>query len=81
MERVYSEITASISELKANPMDVIRAAEGEPVAVLNRNIPAFYCIAPDLYETMLEALDDMALRELVEKRRNNKRIRVKLSDL
>lgn len=81
MERIYSEIATSISELKANPMDVIRRAEGEPVVVLNRNTPAFYCIAPELYESMLEALDDMALRHLVEKRVGEKEIKVKLGDL
>ncbi|NWO07430.1 MAG: type II toxin-antitoxin system Phd/YefM family antitoxin, partial [Alteromonadaceae bacterium] len=38
---IYTEITASISELKKNPMAAVGAGEGLPIAVLNRNKPAF----------------------------------------
>ena len=38
-------------------MDTVLAGKGEPVAILNRNTPAFYCVPADLYETMMEQLD------------------------
>ena len=35
--RILTDITASISELKSDPMKVVASGEGMPVAVLNRN--------------------------------------------
>ena len=58
---IYTEITASISELKKNSMAVVGAGEGFPIAVLNRNKPAFYCVPADVYEAMLERLEDQEL--------------------
>jgi antitoxin StbD len=39
---VLAQTTASVSELKRNPMGTVAAGEGETVAILNRNEPAFY---------------------------------------
>jgi len=78
---IYAEMTASVSELKKNPMATVKAGEGLPVAVLNRNKPAFYCVPADIYEAMLEQLDDQALSTLVEQRRHEPSIPVDLDDL
>ncbi|MGD9859256.1 MAG: type II toxin-antitoxin system Phd/YefM family antitoxin [Marinobacterium sp.] len=78
---IYAEMTASVSELKKNPMATVKAGEGFPVAVLNRNKPAFYCVPADLYEAMLEQLDDQALIKLVEARHHEPSIPVNLDDL
>jgi len=78
---IYTEITASISELKKNPMAAVGAGEGFPVAVLNRNKPAFYCVPADVYEAMLERLEDQELARLVESRRSEQGIPVSLDDL
>jgi len=80
-ERILAEMTASITELKANPMSILDYADGEPVAILNRNKPAFYCLPPALYESMMEALDDMSLNEMVRQRQGQKEIPVSLDDL
>lgn len=62
-------------------MDTILAGQGEAVAILNRNTPAFYCIPAELYESMLEQLDDIELNKIADVRSNQKRIRVNLDDL
>lgn len=62
-------------------MDTILAGQGEAVAILNRNTPAFYCIPAELYENMLEQLDDIELNKIADARSNQKRIRVNLDDL
>lgn len=80
-QSVYTEITASISELKKNPMATVKAGEGFPVAVLNRNKPAFYCVPADVYEAMLERLEDQELAHMVEVRRSETGIPVSLDDL
>ncbi|WNN45519.1 MULTISPECIES: type II toxin-antitoxin system Phd/YefM family antitoxin [Winslowiella] len=67
---ILSDTSASISELKKNPMATVSAGNGFPVAILNRNQPAFYCIPAELYERMLEALDNHELAKLVNERSN-----------
>lgn len=78
---IYAEMTASVSELKKNPMATVGAGEGFPVAVLNRNKPAFYCIPAELYEDLLERLDDKELARIVEARRDEPTIEVSMDDL
>lgn len=65
---IHSDTTASISELKKNPMATVNAGAGSPVAILNHNQPAFYCVPAELYEQMLEYIDEQELAKLVTKR-------------
>lgn len=65
---ILSTTTASITELKTNPMATVNSGDGYPVAILNRNQPAFYCIPAKLYEQMLEFIDDQELANLVKER-------------
>jgi antitoxin StbD len=41
---LLAPFTASVTELKRDPMGTVQAGEGGPVAILNRNEPAFYCL-------------------------------------
>ncbi|MDL4454865.1 antitoxin [Klebsiella michiganensis] len=67
---ILSDTSASISELKKNPMETVGAGDGFPVAILNRNQPAFYCVPAALYEQMLDVLDEHELVRLVNERRS-----------
>lgn len=78
---LFTETVASISELKANPMKVVASGDGMPVAVLNRNQPAFYCVPALAYQAMMELIDDMASLKLVKERQNEESIAVSLDDL
>jgi antitoxin StbD len=78
---VLAEMTASVSELKKNPMATVAAGDGAPVAILNRNEPAFYCIPARLYEAMMERLDDIELNTIADARADEPVIKVKLDDL
>ena len=75
---ILSDTSASISVLKKNPMATVSAGDGFPVAILNRNQPAFYCIPAELYEKMLDALDDQELAKLVSERSNQRLLDVDL---
>ena len=75
---ILSDTSASISELKKKPMATVSAGDGVPVAILNRNQPAFYCIPAELYEKMLDALDDQELAKLVSERSNQQLLDVDL---
>ena len=78
---ILSDTSASVSELKKNPMATVNAGDGYPVAILNRNQPAFYCVPAELYEQMLDALDDQELTKLVHERSNQPLLDVDLDAL
>ncbi|MEW6646674.1 MAG: type II toxin-antitoxin system Phd/YefM family antitoxin [Pseudomonadota bacterium] len=65
---ILAETTASISELKKNPMGTVAAGEGFPVAILNRNEPAFYCVPAEAYEALMDRLEDLELNALADAR-------------
>ncbi|UZE97306.1 type II toxin-antitoxin system Phd/YefM family antitoxin [Alkalimarinus alittae] len=79
--RILTEMAASISELKANPMRVALSGDGEPIAVLNRNEPAFYCIPAETYEYLMDRIEDLELITLAEKRKSEESVKVNLNDL
>ncbi|MDA3787960.1 MAG: plasmid stabilization protein [Desulfobacula sp.] len=78
---ILTEITASVSELKKNPMGIVAEGEGFPVAILNRNKPAFYCIPAKAYEILLDRLEDLELNALADTRKDQAEIVVTLDEL
>lgn len=78
---ILSDTSASVSELKKNPMATVNAGDGYPVAILNRNQPAFYCVPAELYEQMLDVLDDQELVKLVSERSGQRLLDVDLDAL
>ncbi|WPL14134.1 type II toxin-antitoxin system Phd/YefM family antitoxin [Thiorhodovibrio litoralis] len=78
---VLSRVAASISELKRNPMEILAAGEVEPVAILNRNKPAFYCVPADVFEALLEKLEDLELNATADARASQKEIVISLDEL
>ena len=46
--QILTTTAASITDLKKNPMGTVAEGEGDAVAILNRNEPAFYCVPPKL---------------------------------
>ena len=78
---ILRDTSASVSELKKNPMATVNAGDGYPVAILNRNQPAFYCVPAELYEQMLDALDDQELVKLVSERSGQRLLDVDLDAL
>ncbi|KVA50493.1 MULTISPECIES: type II toxin-antitoxin system Phd/YefM family antitoxin [Burkholderia] len=78
---ILASVTASVSELKRNPMGTVAAGEGFPVAILNHNEPAFYCIPAKTWEAMVERLEDIEDNALVDSRANGNIVKVKLVDL
>ena len=79
--QILSETAASISELKRDPMGTVAAGEGFPVAILNRNEPAFYCIPARAYEAMMDRLEDLELNAIADARAGQKQVKVKLDEL
>lgn len=78
---ILADATTSISELKKNPMSVVEGADGFPVAVLNRNQPAFYCVPAAAYEALMDKLEDIELAALVAKRQDDQETEVDINEL
>ncbi len=78
---ILADSVTSISELKKNPMAVVDGADGFPVAVLNRNEPAFYCVPAAAYEALMDKLEDIELAELVKERQNDAEIEIDINEL
>ena len=78
---ILAETTASVSDLKKNPMGTVAAGEGFAVAILNRNAPAFYCVPAKAYEALLDRLEDIELNALADSRQGLPVIKVKLDEL
>ncbi|MDH0733063.1 type II toxin-antitoxin system prevent-host-death family antitoxin [Pseudomonas sichuanensis] len=81
MQHIFADITVSVSELKKNPTAVMAGAQGQPVAVLNHNRVMGYMVPAELYEAMMEQLEDIELAELVKARAHEKGVPVELDDL
>ena len=79
--QILAATTASVSELKKNPMGAVAAGEGFPVAILNRNEPVFYCVPAKAYEAMLDRLEDLELNAIADAREGQIVHKVTLDDL
>ena len=78
---ILAAASISISDLKKNPSAAIAAAEGFPVAVLNRNTPSAYLVPAKAWEELMDRLEDIELAELVRARAGEEPIEVALDQL
>ena len=81
MQNIFADVAVSVSELKKNPSAVMTGAAGMPVAVLNHNRVMGYMVPAELYEAMMERLEDLELGELAKSRLGEKGVPVSLDDL
>jgi antitoxin StbD len=83
MQTILAPFSASISELKKNPTALLNKAQGEAIAILNHNSPTAYLIPANVYQQLLEKLEDYELGQIVKERQAEKpfAIEVSLDDL
>lgn len=78
---IHSRFVASISDLKNNPMEVVNNGFGEAVAILNRNNPAFYCVPADMYERLMDLIEDKERLKLAEEAETEETVTLSIDDL
>lgn len=81
VQRIEADLTVGISDLKKNPMAAVKAAEGQPVAVLNHSRVVGYLISPAAWERMLECLEDLEDLEAISELANEPATEASLDDL
>lgn len=78
---VLADASVGISNLKKNPMAIVKHAEGAPVAILNRNRPVFYAVPAATWEAIISKLEDLELAALVREREGETEIEVDVDEL
>ena len=83
MQNILADVAVSVSELKKNPSSVLSGTNGLPVAVLNHNRVMGYMVPANVYEAMVERLDELELAHLVKARldANETPVQISLDDL
>ena len=83
LTKIHAGLSVSISELKRNPQAIINDANGEAIALLNRNKPTAYIIPAKTYEMLLEMAEDVELAEIIEQRKSEKTdaVEINIDDL
>ncbi len=83
MQPILANYTASITELKKSPTQLLKDAGDEAVAILNHNVASAYLVPSALYEKMMDIVDDYQLRKEIDSALNDtdKPIRVELDEL
>ena len=83
MKAILANYTASITELKKFPSQLLNGGGDEVIAILNHNIPSAYLVPSKLYEKMMDIIDDYYLSLEVEKslKDADSPIKVTLDDL
>jgi len=66
MQTIQANFTASISELKKSPAQILKQAKGNVVAILNHNVPSAYLVPSAVYEKIIEIIDDYHLSKAVD---------------
>lgn len=81
IDLILADGSVSISDLKKNPSAVIAAAEGFPIAILNRNTPSAYLVPAKAWEELMDRLEDIELAKIVREREGQEEIEVSIDDL
>ena len=68
MQPILANYTASITELKKSPTQLLKDAGNEAVAILNHNVASAYLVPSELYEKMMDVMDDYYLRDIIDER-------------
>jgi antitoxin StbD len=76
---IQSKTSASVTELKKAPLGTVAAGNGRPIAILNRNEPAFYCVPAKAWEALMDRLEDIELNALADARLNDGQVIIKVS--
>ena len=79
MQPIMANYTASITELKKSPTQILENAGDEVVAILNHNVASAYLVPSKTYEKLMEMLDDYLLSKEVQNRMKESFTPIKVS--
>ena len=68
MQPILANYTASITELKKSPTQLLEQSKNEAIAILNHNVVNAYLVPSQLFEHMMEIIDDYHLAKEAQER-------------
>ncbi|KDC50192.1 type II toxin-antitoxin system Phd/YefM family antitoxin [Pseudoalteromonas sp. S3431] len=83
MKALLADGSASISELRKNPIGLLNKAGGKSIEISKYNKTVAYLVPAQLYELIMDQLDDYELAKIIESRRADlsQEIEVSIDDL
>jgi len=83
MSKNTTNLAISITELKKDPMGVLKKAKGKSTPIMNRKALVAYLVPAKAYTKMLDMLEDYELAKLVKQRlkQRDQAISVSIEDL
>lgn len=81
MDKLYSNMTVSITELKRNFAGVLKEADDCAVAILNHNRPEAYLLPAAHYERLMAYLEDLEDAKLARERADGPFVEVSIDAL
>jgi antitoxin StbD len=81
MDTILASITVSVTELKRNYANILKAADDSPIAVLNHNRPEAYLLPAAHYERLMAHLEDLEDARLLRERGEGPFVEVDLDAL
>ena len=70
MDAILSNYSASITELKKSPSELLKKAGDEAIEILNHNTPSAYLVPSKTYEKLMEMLEEYQLSKEATSRLN-----------
>ncbi len=68
MNKIFAKYGVSVTDLKKNMPKILKKAQEETVVVLNHNKPTAYLISAEMYEKLMEMIEEEAFEKMVQKR-------------
>ena len=81
MEAIHADMTVSVTELKRNFASVLATAQNTPIAVLNHNKPEAYLLSAIHYQNLMDMLEDLYDKRIVEERMDGPFVEVSIDEL
>jgi antitoxin StbD len=50
--KIHASVIAGVTDLKRDPLATVGAGDGNPILILHRNVPVFYCVPIECFEEM-----------------------------
>ena len=80
MSKFNAKSSVSITELKKDPIGVLKRAKGKPVTITNRNVTTAYLVPTKIYAEIIDILKSYELNIKVDAAKNNMLSRLESND-
>lgn len=82
VHQILTKQSATITDLKQDPISIAQSCKQGAIAILNRNQPIFYCVTPAMFKYFLELSEDAEFGKIAQERmKQGEFIAINIDDL